>query len=203
MNEIARRGLLRGLLLCAILLLAGFGAWTYWRPASTPNPADANMIAIGGPFTLTDVNGRPFGSEQLRGKPFAIFFGFTRCPDVCPTTLSRMVRLRSELGKEAESLNLVFVSVDPRSDKPQDIAQYLSLFDSPIIGLTGTQHQLAEVKRNFGVFSEEVPLGNSGYTIDHTATVFVVDADGRFVGTLDAHEDAEAALAKLRRSLTA
>lgn len=203
MNESARRGLRRGLILAAALLVLGGGAaWWFMPRAQQAGDAVAEYgAAIGGPFELTGTDGRPFGSAQLRGKPFAIFFGFTRCPDVCPTTLSRMARLRALLGEEGRDLNMVFVSVDPRSDTPEGIGRYLTLFETPFIGLTGTPEQLATVKRAYGVFSEEVPIEGGGYTVDHTATIFLMDAEGRFVGTMDAHEADEPALAKLRRTL--
>lgn len=203
MSEAARRGLRRGLLLALALLLLG-GAAFWWflpRQQQAGDVMAGYSSSIGGPFELTGTDGRPFGSAQLRGKPFAIFFGFTRCPDVCPTTLSRMARLRSLLGEDGRELNMVFVSVDPRSDTPEGIGRYLTLFDTPFIGLTGTPEQLAGVKRAFGVFSQEVPLDGGGYTVDHTATIFLMDAEGRFVGTMDAHEDDQTALAKLRRTL--
>lgn len=200
MNDAARRGLTRGAILAGLLLI-GLAGWVLLRPApaASPDPAASYAAAIGGPFTLTDANGRRFGSAQLAGKPFAIFFGFTRCPDVCPTTLSRMTRLRSLLGADGERLNIVFVSVDPDSDTPEQIGRYLTLFDTPIIGLTGTPQELAAVERAYGVYAERVPLDGGGYTMDHTATVFLMGRDGRFVSTFDVHEGDDPALAKLRR----
>jgi protein SCO1/2 len=199
MNKATRRGLKRGLLISAALIVAGGIGWAVYRPAVPADPAASYAAAVGGPFTLTDVNGRPFGSDQLRGKPFAIFFGFTRCPDVCPTTLSRMTRLRSQLGADGDRFNIVFVSVDPESDTPEQIGRYLTLFDTPIIGLTGTRGQLDTVKRAYAVYAQRVPLEGGGYTMDHTASVFLMGRSGEFVTTLDAHEDEPTSLAKLRR----
>lgn len=204
MNPAARRGLVRGLVI-ALLLLVGGVAWFFWtRPSPQPeSPAASYAKAFGGPFTLTGTDGKPFSSEQLKGKPFAIFFGFTRCPDVCPTSLSRMAKLRKDLGSEVKDLNIVFVSVDPESDKPSDIGTYLTLFDTPIIGLTGTAEQLAAVKKTYGIFSEKVPLDGGGYTVDHTATIFLMGRDGEFVTTLDVHESDDVCRAKLRRATQA
>lgn len=152
MNEAARRGLKRGAIL-ALLLLAGLGGWLLLRPAPTAeaDPAASYGAAVGGPFTLTDQHGRRFGNEDLRGRPFAIFFGFTRCPDVCPTTLSRVARLRAGLGADGERFDIVFVTVDPAEDTPEQIGRYLTLFDTPIIGLTGTEEELAAARRAYAV----------------------------------------------------
>lgn len=199
MNDVARRGLKRGLLIALALVVLGAGAWLALRPSSPPDPAESYASAVGGPFTLTDTNGRPFASTRLSGKPFAIFFGFTRCPDVCPTTLARMAQLRARLGADGDKFNIVFVSVDPEADTPEQIGRYLELFDTPIIGLTGTPAQLAAAARAYAVHYERVPLPGGGYTMDHTASIFLMGADGRFVTTLDAHEDDTTALAKLRR----
>jgi protein SCO1/2 len=199
MNDATWRGLARGLLISAGLVVAGGLGWAVYRPTAPADPAATYAAAVGGPFTLTDVNGRPFGSDRLRGKPFAIFFGFTRCPDVCPTTLSRMARLRAQLGADGDRFSIVFVSVDPESDTPEQIGRYLTLFDTPIIGLTGTPQQLDAVKRAYAVYARRVPLEGGGYTMDHTASVFLMGRGNEFVTTLDAHEDEATSLAKLRR----
>lgn len=199
MNDVARRGLKRGLLIALALLVLGAGAWLVFKPQTPPDPAESYASAIGGPFTLTGTDGRPFASTRLAGKPFAIFFGFTRCPDVCSTTLSRMARLRAQLGADGDRFNIVFVSVDPESDTPEQIGRYLTLFDTPIIGLTGTPQQLAATARAYAVHYERVPLPGGGYTMDHTASVFLMGRNGEFVTTLDAHEDEPTSLAKLRR----
>lgn len=189
------------------LALVGLGGALVWQKLNPPQlgPQQAQTAlarpAIGGPFALTDPQGRTVTNDTLKGKPFAIFFGFTRCPDVCPTTLNDLSLLYSQLGEEARNLNIVFVSVDPEEDRPEDIGQYLTLFDAPIIGLTGTQEQLQAVTRAYRVVYEKVPLddGGASYTIDHTATVFLMDADGNFAGTIDMHEPRETGLEKLKR----
>lgn len=159
--------------------------------------------AFGGPFVLTDPAGKPVSNETLKGKPFAIFFGFTRCPDVCPTTLNRMALLRKQLGTDADKFNIVFVSVDPGHDQPADIGAYVSLFDTPIIGLTGTDAQIAKAVKAYHVFFAKVPQPGGDYTIDHTATVFLMGRQGQFVSTIDYQEGQDTALAKLRRLIAA
>ena len=157
------------------------------------------MNAIGGPFTLTASDGKPFTSSRLSGRPAAIFFGFTHCPDVCPTTLARLANLRRKLGQGEDSFSIVFISVDPERDRPKDIANYLTLFDTPIVGLTGSPAQIDQVKRQFGVYSAKVQQPGGGYSVDHTATVFLMDRNGKFVATLAPDEGNEPALDKLRR----
>lgn len=182
------------------IALAAF-AFLSLRPARTPAPKSQPMAlsSIGGPFTLVGSDGKPFSSTRLAGKPFAIFFGFTNCPDVCPTTLGRMVRLRQELGASDQPFEIVFVTVDPDRDGPAEVGKYAELFKSPIIGLTGSAAQIERVKKQFGIFSTKVPDGSAGYSVDHTATVLLFDRDGRFTSTIAPEEQDQAALAKLKR----
>ena len=128
------------------------------------------MGTIGGPFTLTASTGKPFSSAELNGKPAAIFFGFTHCPDVCPTTLARLTKLRRELGKGDDALSIVFISVDPERDTPAEVDSYMKLYDTPVIGLTGTPAQIEQVKKQFGIYSRKVDQPGGGYSVDHTAT---------------------------------
>ena len=130
-------------------------------------------VAIGGPFTLVDSEGLPFSSVKLAGKPFAIFFGFTHCPDVCPTTLARLARLRRQLGRGEDSFAIVFVTVDPERDGPKEVGRYTALFDTPVIGLTGSPAQIDQVKKQFGVFSAKVEQPGADYSVDHTAATFL------------------------------
>lgn len=157
------------------------------------------LDTLGGPFTLVGSDGQPFSSSRLAGKPAAVFFGFTNCPDVCPTTLARLAQLRKQLGKGDEGFSIVFISVDPQRDRPEDVGRYATLFNTPIVGLTGNPAQIERVKKQFGVFSQKVPTPGGGYSVDHTATVFLLDRNGKFVATLAPDEGNPAALDKLRR----
>lgn len=187
-----------------VALAAGVTAYLFLQGRSAPpSPAQSYASAIGGPFVLTDPAGRAVSDETLKGKPFAIFFGFTRCPDVCPTTLSRLAALRKQLGADGQKFNIVYVSVDPGHDKPADIGQYVALFGTPIIGLTGTDAQIAQVVKAYHVFYEKVPQPGGDYTIDHTATVFLMGRQGEFVSTIDHQEGQHTALAKLKRLIAA
>jgi len=151
-----------------------------------------------GPFTLTDGDGQPFSSSKLAGKPYALFFGFTHCPDVCPTTLSRLVRLRKAIGRGEEAFNIVFVTVDPERDGAKEVGAYAKAFNSPVIGLTGSPAQIDGVKQQFGIFSQKVPTSGGDYTVDHTATVLLFDRDGQRAGTIAADEGDAPALDKLK-----
>lgn len=163
------------------------------------DPAHDFAQAFGGPFILTAPDGSTVTEKTLAGKPYAIFFGFTRCPDVCPTSLARMARLRKQLGPDGMKFNIVFVSVDPGHDKPADLGSYVALFDTPIIGLTGTDAQLEQIKKGYGVYSAKVPQPGGDYTIDHTAAIYLMTAKGEFAGTIDHHESDKTALEKLKR----
>jgi protein SCO1/2 len=164
--------------------------------------ADSNYAALfGGPFTLTDTRGRTVTEADLKGRPYAMFFGFTRCPEVCPTTLSSLTRLHQALGKDAEQLRIVFVSVDPGHDTPAGLGQYLTAFPIPVTGLTGTPEQLAQIQKGYAVYVKKVPLEGGDYTIDHTAAVYLMDAEGRFVSTLGYDEPEAEKLKTLKRFL--
>jgi protein SCO1/2 len=167
-------------------------------PSNQTGPATVLSANFGGPFTLVGDDGKPFPSSRLNGKPYALFFGFTHCPDTCPTTLARLVKLRRETGGD-EAFNIVFVTVDPERDGPKEMGTYADAFGAPIIGLTGSPAQIDQVKKQFGIFSQKVPTGGGDYTVDHTATVLLFDRNGKFVATLAPDEQDAPALDKLKR----
>ena len=188
------------IILWALVALAAVGfAYLQLRPTPLPQPSQPYAAALGGPFALTAADGSTVTADSLKGRPFALFFGFTRCPDVCPTTLARLASLRGRMGSAGETLQIVFVSVDPEADKPADVGQYTAMFGAPIIGLTGTPEQIAKIAKAYRIYYAKVPQDGGNYTIDHTATVFLMDRHGRLQSTLDMKESHEAALAKLRR----
>ena len=167
-------------------------------PQALPQGTQTPMTEIGGPFTLTGTDGKPFASASLTGKPFVIFFGFTHCPDVCPNTLARLARLRKVIGRGDGSFAILFVSVDPARDTPAEMARYATAFNSPIIALTGSEQDIAKVKHSYGIYSAKVSQAGPDYTVDHTATIFLMDSRGKFVATITPDEGDPAALAKLR-----
>jgi len=164
-------------------------------PQATSGPIKASF---GGPFTLVGGDGRPFSSEALAGQPYAIYFGFTRCGDVCPTTLSRLVRLRREAAND-QAMHIVFVTIDPANDGPKEVGQYAGLFNAPIIGLTGSPAQINEVKKQFGIFAQPVPHSAMGEEVEHTATVLLFDRAGKFMGTISPDESDADALTELKK----
>ena len=175
----------------SVYLLVGSSAR---RVSSSISAAD-----IGGPFNLTTHKGAEFSLADLRGKPFAVFFGFTHCPEVCPTTLMELGSLMQKMGSESDGFVPLFVTVDPERDTVEFLAQYLRSFDPRIIALTGTVAQVGDMLKAYRVYSRKVPTQGNEYTMDHTATVYLMDSQGRLAGTLDFHESEDTRLAKLRR----
>ncbi|PJN95586.1 electron transport protein SCO1/SenC [Amaricoccus sp. HAR-UPW-R2A-40] len=174
------------------------GAWRSGRMAPEdpyrPLPLDRMN------WQLTDHAGRSVAAADWLGRPTMVFFGFTWCPDVCPTTLSDISLWLEELGPEADQLLVALITVDPARDTPAALADYLSSFDPRIRGLTGSQSEIARAAEGFRVRYERVPQDGS-YTMNHTAGVFLFDRGGRFVSVIDFHEDRRYALPKLRRIL--
>jgi protein SCO1/2 len=187
---------LRIVLWTLVALAAVAAGALYWRQA-TGRQAQETQLSFGGPFTLVDSAGKPFPSSRLAELPYAIFFGFTHCPDVCPTTLARLVKLRRQLGSDG-AFQIVFVTVDPERDGPTEVGRYAGLFNSPVIGLTGSPAQIARIKKDYGIYSEKVGTGDD-YSVDHTATVLLFDKAGAFQSTISHDEADAAAIDKLRR----
>lgn len=188
------------LLLWAIVAIAIVGAAALLlipRLQTRGSPATVAQSSFGGPFTLVGGDGKPFSSARLAGKPYAIYFGFTRCGDVCPTTLSRLVQLRKQAGGK-DAFNIVFVTIDPKNDGPKEVGQYAEMFNSPIIGLTGSQPQIDRVKKQYGIFAEPSPHPMPGKEMEHSSIVLLFDRNGKFVSTVSADEPDPAALAKVQ-----
>lgn len=181
------------------LALIAAGYLLLKRPEQlSPTGQPIELSSIGGPFTLVGSDGQPFSSAKLNGKPYAIFFGFTHCPDVCPTTLARLVKHRQQLGAGEQPFEILFVTIDPERDGPSEVGKYAELFNSPIVGLTGSPAQIGQVKKQFGIFSEKVEQPGGDYTVNHTSTVLLFDRGGKFSGTIAPEEQDDAALAKLK-----
>ena len=164
-------------------------------------PAAQTVATIGGPFRLTDQNGRTVSDQDLKGHPFLVFFGFTHCPDVCPTTLFEVSEILRSLGPDANGTRALFITVDPERDTPSVMKDYVSNFDPHVWGLTGDPAAIAAVAKAYRVYYKKVPLDGGGYTMDHTAIVYLMDKNGRFVAPFNLKRPAEAAAADLRRYL--
>lgn len=191
-------------ILVAIAAVGIAGLWVVVSRQSKVNDATPTLTvssgqSYGGPFTLVGADGKPFSSIRLAGKPYAIYFGYTRCGDVCPTTLARLVKLRKQSGGE-DALNIVFITIDPAHDGPKEVGQYASLFNSPIVGLTGSKAQIERVKAQYHVYAQPEPM-TSGHDmrIDHTAAVLLFDRNGKMSGTISVDEQDGPALAKLKQ----
>jgi protein SCO1/2 len=157
--------------------------------------------AIGGPFRLTDQAGQTVTEKNLQGKPTLIFFGFTHCPDVCPTSLFEISEVLRAMGKDADRINAYFISVDPERDTAAAMKDYLSSFDPHLKGLIGDPDAVAKVLSSFRVYAKKVPLKDGDYTMDHTALIYLMDRDGKFVAPFNLKRTPEAAAADLKRYL--
>src|SRR5450432_3067078 len=157
--------------------------------------------AIGGPFQLTDQSGATVTEKSLQGRPTLIFFGFTHCPDICPTSLFEISEVLRAMGKDADRVNAYFISVDPERDTTEAMKDYLSSFDSHLEGLTGNPDQVAKVISAYRVYARKVPLKEGDYTMDHTALIYLMDRDGRFVSPFNLKRTPEQAAADLKRYL--
>ncbi|MGY3618984.1 SCO family protein [Bradyrhizobium sp. USDA 10063] len=170
--------------------------WTMGGLRSMTTPS-----AIGGPFQLTDQAGQTVTDKSLKGKPSLIFFGFTHCPDVCPTSLFEISEVLRAMGKDADKVNAYFVSVDPERDTAAAMKDYLSSFDPHLKGLTGNPDAIAKVLSAYRVYAKKVPLKDGDYTMDHTALIYLMDRDGKFVSSFNLKRSPEEAAADLKRYL--
>jgi protein SCO1 len=161
----------------------------------------AAPAAIGGPFQLTDQAGESVTEQNLKGRPTLIFFGFTHCPDVCPTSLFEISEVLRAMGKDADRVNAYFVSVDPERDTKAAMKDYLSSFDPHLKGLTGDPQAVAKVLSAYRVYARKVPLKDGDYTMDHTALIYLMDRDGRFVSPFNMKRSPEQAASELKRYL--
>jgi len=161
----------------------------------------AAPAAIGGPFQLVDQSGHAVTDKSLQGHPSLIFFGFTHCPDVCPTSLFEMSEVLRAMGKDADRVNAYFISVDPERDTEQAMKEYLSSFDPHLKGLTGSPDQIAKVISAYRVYARKVPLKDGDYTMDHTALVYLMGSDGKFVSPFNLKRTPQEAAADLKHYL--
>jgi protein SCO1/2 len=184
---------LAGLILCftVVLIVTGRG----------PESFASTSAAIGGPFKLTDQNGKPITDRDLKGRPSLVFFRFPHCPEVCPTALFDISEILSKLGPDANKVNAVFITVDPERDTPSVLKDYLASFNPRLVGVGGDAEQLAAVAKAYRVYYKKVPLEGGNYTMDHTALVYLMDKDGRFVAPFNMKRKPEEAAADLKRYL--
>jgi len=190
---VATGAFVAGLILCTavVLLVTGRGE----------GPTLPQVAAIGGPFSLTDQNGRTVTDQDFKGRPFLVFFGFTHCPDICPTTMFEISEIFKKLGPAGERMRALFITVDPERDTPKALKDYLSSFDPRIVGVTGDDAAIAAVAKAYRAYYKRVPLAEGGYTMDHTAIIYLMGKDGRFVTPFSLKRTTDAAAAELRKYL--
>jgi protein SCO1 len=173
--------------LAAILFVAG--------RSSSVGPA---IAAVGGPFQLLDQDGKSVSDADMKGRPFLVFFGYTHCPDVCPTTLFEMSQMLHALGPDAGRIGALFITVDPERDTPAVLKDYLGSFDPHLRGLTGDPAAVDAALKAYRVYAKKVPIKDGDYTMDHTAVVYLMDKNGRFVAPFNMKRTAEAEAADVR-----
>lgn len=183
----------------ALFSTALYFVWMPPRPTGMLNPTSKPSITQS--FELTSHKGNKFTQQNILGKPTLIFFGFLSCPDVCPTTLNDISGWLEALGSDADRMNTIYVSVDPARDTTQSMADYLSSFDRRIIGLTGPEVELQRLTKPLGVFYKKEPTRDDDYTMNHTASVLLLDENGTLSRTIDYHEKRSIAVKKIRLSL--
>lgn len=186
-------------LLIAAAFLAGLASMltvvlvVAWR-ADVP----ITRSAVGGPFQLVDQDGRAMTQDDLKGRPTLLFFGFTHCPDICPTTLFEVSEILRQLGPDADKVRAAFVTVDPERDTPAVLKDYLGSFDPHLMALTGSREDVERMLKSYRVYSRKVPT-DGGYTMDHTALVYLMDKRGQFVAPFNMKRTPQEAATDLRR----
>jgi protein SCO1/2 len=193
---LARVSQVVGVVVCGLVLVFGsyvFGAYIAGRSNSPIGP--------GGPFHLEDQNGKPVSDQDMKGRPFVVFFGYTHCPDICPTTLFEISEVMKSLGRDADRTGALFITVDPERDTPATLKDYLSNFDPHLRGLTGAPAAVDTALKAYRVYAKKIALKDGDYTMDHTAVVYLMDKHGQFVALFDLKRTPEAAAAEMRRFL--
>jgi protein SCO1/2 len=181
-------------------IMAGLFIWL-WQTAKQQETALSDE-PFGAPFALTRQDGQPITEQAFRGKPTALFFGFTHCPEICPTTVYELTGWLTSVDPDKSKMQAYFVSIDPARDTPQMLGTYLSNVTDRIIGISGDPAKVEAMARSFKVFFKKVPTDpakpDDDYTMDHTASVFLLDRQGRFAGTIAYGENPDVAVQKLK-----
>ncbi len=185
------------LLIVAIIVLVVAAGWITFQ--ASRQTVGGNQGPFGTPFQLTTMNGEPITEAAFRHKPSAIFFGFTHCPEICPTTLFELDGWLKKLGPEGKDLNAYFVTVDPERDDAATMKAYVSNVSDRIVGVTGDPDKMAAMLKGYSVYARKVPVDGGDYTMDHTASVFLLDSKGGFFGTIAYGENPDTAVEKLKR----
>ena len=162
-------------------------------------PRGASSVSVGGPFALTAGNGSTLTDRDLRGAPYLVFFGFTHCPDVCPTKLFQLSEMFRAMGDKGRNVRALFITVDPERDTPELMKTYVASFDDRITGLTGNREAIDAVVRAFRAYAKKVPTKDGDYTMEHTSLVYLMGKDGQFIGSFNVDRPPEEAAKDLLR----
>ncbi|WP_051020625.1 SCO family protein [Porphyrobacter sp. AAP82] len=185
LNATVTRAIIGGL---AVSAISGGVYLTYaageGNPVNTEEPAADPSLGSPVELKLTDADGRPFDLASLKGRPVAVFFGFTQCPDFCPMTMQKLSIMRERIGAPFNDLHILFVSLDPERDSPEALKNYFSAFSLPVTGLTGSAADIAASAKQFAVVYETVRYSETDYAIDHTAAIFLIDRNGKRAGAI-------------------
>lgn len=166
-----------------------------------PERAPVATASVGGPFTLVNQDGQTVTERDFAGATHLVFFGFTHCPDICPTTLQQISDVLAALGDKAKAMKVAFITVDPERDTPESLKQYLGSFDPRIVGLTGSPEQVAAAIKGYRAYSRKVPTKGDDYTMEHTALVYVMDGRNRFLGALNLQRPADETASELAKRI--
>ena len=187
-------------LLWALVLVAGAAFAFIWTGGNQPPTDEIKLVdKLGGPFELTRHDGNTVTEKDLTGRSHAIFFGFTHCPEICPTTLYEISGWLNELGDIKDNIDVYFITVDPERDTQEILATYINSFSNRVSALTGSPEQIQKVISGYKIFAEKIPLEDDDYTMDHTATILLFKPNGELLGTIGYGENSTTAIAKLKR----
>jgi protein SCO1/2 len=186
------------------LVILGAGGFLALELHDAPRGAAGTLLgsAIGGPFQLVDQNGRTVTNTQLEGKWLLVYFGYTHCPDACPTALNNIALALQRLGAKRDEVRPVFITIDPQRDTPQVMKDYVTAFDAPILALTGSAAKVAEAANNYRVYYAKHPEASGDYSMDHTSIIYVMDPQGRFTASFSGEDPPEQMVARLKKLLT-
>jgi protein SCO1 len=192
-----------------VVLLAGFailgaGAFLALSLHETPRGAAGTLLAsaIGGPFRLVDQNGKTVTDGDLKGKWSLVYFGYTHCPDACPTALNDISIALDELGSKRAAVRPVFITVDPERDTPEVLKSYVTSFDAPILALTGTPEEIAQAAKDYRVYYAKHPEAGGDYSMDHSSVIYVMDPQGRFTASFTHENSPEEIAERLKKLLS-
>jgi len=188
----------------AALVILGAGVFLALTLRDNPRGAAGTVLAsaIGGPFRLTDQNGKTVTDADLKGKWSLVYFGYTHCPDACPTALNDISIALEDLGTKRDAVRPVFITVDPERDTPEALKAYVTSFDAPIVALTGTPEQVAQAAKGYRVYYAKHPEAGGEYSMDHSSVIYVMDPQGRFTASFTHESTPEQIAERLKKLLT-